>query len=162
MAFDAFLEISGVEGESTDKENLKKIEVTSFNSGVSQTISGTMSSSGSLTAERADFTPFVVTKDIDLASPLLNQYCAAGTHIALITFQLYRAGDKKALFQEYTLEKCIISGVSVGGSSGGDFPTETVSIEYGAIKWNYKKLDENSNLKGNSNGSWTRLGNAIS
>ena len=40
MAFDAFLKIDGIEGESTDKTHPGEIEIQSFSWGVSNTASG--------------------------------------------------------------------------------------------------------------------------
>jgi type VI protein secretion system component Hcp len=74
---------------------------------------------------------------------------------------MYRAGEKKALFQAYLMKSCILRTVSASGSSGADFPSETVQIEWGEMEWIYKKLDENANLKGSSTASWSRIGNAM-
>jgi hypothetical protein len=81
MAFDAFVQISGIEGESTDEKHLEWIEIIRFGVGVKQTVSNTASSCGGACAERADFEDFIFRKLLDKASPKLAQACAAGTHI---------------------------------------------------------------------------------
>ena len=52
MAFDAFLEIKTIPGESTDDKHGNWIELLSFNHGVAQQTSGSVSSGGSRTARR--------------------------------------------------------------------------------------------------------------
>ncbi len=135
MAFDAFIKIDGIEGESTDEKHAGWIEVTSYNTGLSQTVSSTASSAGGASAERADFQDFSITKQIDKASPKLAVACADGTHIGSIVVELCRSGTDKVKFMEYKMTNCIISGTSTTG--GGEFPTENVTIDYGKIEWSY-------------------------
>lgn len=135
MAFDAFIKIDGIDGESTDDKHSDWIEMIGFGIGVKQMVSSTASSSGGASAERADFDPFSFTKQIDKASPKLLLACADGTHIGTITIELCRAGTEKVKFMEYKLTNCLISDVSTNG--GGEFPTENVSINYGKIEWSY-------------------------
>jgi type VI secretion system secreted protein Hcp len=140
MAFDAFLKIDGIEGESTDDKHKGWIEITSFDIGVTQRSSATASSAGGGSTERADFNDFTISKDLDKASPKLALSCAAGTHINNIVVEICRAGDEKVKFMEYKMTNCIISNVSASGSDAGKdgaFPSESVSINYGKITWNY-------------------------
>lgn len=58
MAFDAFIYIDGIEGESTDDKHQGWSEILSFGCGHSQTVSRTASSAGGAGAERADFRNF--------------------------------------------------------------------------------------------------------
>lgn len=55
MAFDAFIEIDGIEGESTDDKHAGWIEMNNFSTGLQQKSSTTASSVGGASAERADF-----------------------------------------------------------------------------------------------------------
>jgi type VI secretion system secreted protein Hcp len=61
MAFDAFIKIKDIDGESTDEQHKDWIEVISFNHGVSQQVSTTASSAGGASAERASFREFQFT-----------------------------------------------------------------------------------------------------
>ena len=139
MAFDAFLKVDGIPGESTDDAHPESIEILSYSAGVSQTASGSASSGGGASAERADFQDFSVVKALDKASPKLAVACADGTHIPTVTLELCRAGGDKVKYMEYKLSDCIVSSFRPGGSSGGaeTLPLEEVSFNYGKIEWTY-------------------------
>ncbi len=139
MAFDAFLKISDIPGESTDDKHKDWIEVLSFSCGVSQRASGSASTGGGATAERADFQDFSIVKTLDKASPKLALACAGGTHIKEVVLELCRAGGDKVKYMEYKLSHAVISSVRPGGSAqGGEtLPLEEVSFNYGKIEWTY-------------------------
>jgi type VI secretion system secreted protein Hcp len=139
MAFDAFLNVDGIPGESTDDAHADWIEVLSYSSGVSQTASASASSGGGASAERADFQDFSIVKALDKASPKLAVACADGTHIATVVLELCRAGGDKVKYMEYKLTDCIVSSFRPGGSAqGGEtLPLEEVSFNYGKIEWTY-------------------------
>lgn len=62
MAFDAFIKIDGIDGESTDEKHTNWIEALDFGTGVRQKVSRTASSAGGASAERADFREFVLKR----------------------------------------------------------------------------------------------------
>lgn len=139
MAFDAFLFIDGVPGESTDDKHKDWIEILSFNHGLNQTASGSMSSGGGASAERCDHTPFTVVKTLDKASPLLAEKCCSGEHIKEVKLSLNRAGGDKVQYMEYKLQHVLVTTVSPGGSSQGKetLPLEEIAFRYGKIEWTY-------------------------
>lgn len=154
MAFDTFIKIDGIEGESTDDKHAGWIEVISFDSGVSQRTSATASSAGGGSAERADFDDFSFVKQLDKASPKLAMACADGTHINSIIVEVCRAGTEKVKFMEYKLSNCIISSAKTTGG-GGDFPGESVSINFGKIEWAYTvQKRQGGGASGNVAGGW--------
>jgi type VI secretion system secreted protein Hcp len=154
MAFDAFVQIDGIEGESTDDKHAGWIEVTSFSSGLTQTVSSTASSAGGASAERADFQDFSFTKQIDKASPKLALACADGTHISKIKIELCRSGTDKVKFMEYELTNCLVSSVTVNGN-GGDFPEESVTVDFGKVMWSYaQQKRQGGGIAGNVAAGW--------
>ncbi len=136
MAFDAFLKIDGIPGESTDDKHKDWIEILSYSWGVSQTTSRSASTSGGASAERADFQDFSIVKAMDKASPKIALACASGKHLKDVTLELCRAGGDKLKYMEYKLSEVIVSSASVGGGGGGE-PTESVTFDYGKIEWTY-------------------------
>jgi len=156
MAFDAFLKIDGIKGESTDDKHKDQVEVLSFNWGVSQRASGSASSAGSLTAERADFQPFVIVKALDMASPKLALACATGEHVKEVVLELCRSGGDKQPYMEYKMTDAIVTSVRPGGSGHGEnVPLEEVSFSYGKIEWKYTQTKvEGGKGSGNVAGGW--------
>ncbi len=139
MAFDAFIKIDGIEGESTDEKHKGWIEIQSFGTGHTQKISRTASSVGGASAERADFMAFEFEKLLDKASPKLALACADGTHINSVTVELCRAGGDKLKYMEFIMSNCMISGYKVIGDGQDPFPLESIGINYGKIEWGYKQ-----------------------
>jgi type VI secretion system secreted protein Hcp len=143
MAFDSFLKIDVVPGESTDDKHKDWIEVLSFSHGVSQVASGSSSNAGGRSAERCDHSDFCVVKTLDKASPKLALFCCNGQHIKEVKVELCRAAGDKQKYMEYKLSDVIVSSVRPGGSAQGSetLPLEQVSFNYGKIEWIYTATD---------------------
>jgi type VI secretion system secreted protein Hcp len=139
MAFDAFIKIEGIPGESSDDKHKDWIEVLSFSYGVSQKSSGAASTGGGASAERADFADFSIVKTLDKSSPKLFEACALGKHLKTVTIELCRAGGDKVKYMEYKLENCIVSSFRPGGSAAGGetLPLEEVAFNFGKIQISY-------------------------
>jgi type VI secretion system secreted protein Hcp len=162
MAFDAFLKIEGIPGESTDDNHLDWIELHSFSHGLLQRASGSASSGGARTSQRCDHEDFVVVKDLDKASPKLALYCCNGTHIPEITLELCRATGEQQKYMEYVLRDVIVSSVRPTGNPGGEaaLPQEEVAFNYAKIEWTYTELDhETGASKGNITAHWDQVKN---
>jgi type VI secretion system secreted protein Hcp len=143
MAVDMFVKFgAGIDGECTDDAHVDWIEISSYSHGVSQPVSG-VSFTGGMTGGRADFQDMNFVKTLDKATPLLNIACCKGTHIDEITFELCLATGDKHVFARYVLTDAIITSVSAGGASQGMEvkPTETVTVAYSKIKWEYTPID---------------------
>jgi type VI secretion system secreted protein Hcp len=139
MAFDAFLKIDGIPGESADAKHKDWIDVLSYGFGIQQPTSVSAGRSGGTSAARVDFEDFSITKRLDKASPKLALACADGMHMRQVTLELCRAEGDKAKYMEYKLSNCIVSSYHDGGAAHGpdSLPTETVSFNYGKIEWTY-------------------------
>ncbi len=155
MAFDAFIKIGDIEGESTDDKHAGWIEITDYSMDITQTISSTASSAGGASGERADFTDFSITKQLDKATPKLALACADGTHYDKITVELCRAGTDKVKFMEFILSNCILSSISM--SAGNEFPEESIGINYGKVEWSYvQQKRQGGSATGNVAAGWDR------
>jgi type VI secretion system secreted protein Hcp len=142
MAFDAYLKIDGIDGESTDKNHAKWIAILSYSHGLSQPVSSA-SGTGGRTSQRVDIQGFSIVKELDNASPLLALHCCNGKHIPKVQLELSEASENPHVYMKYTLEDAIVSSVRPGGSTqGGDNkPLEEVTFHFGKIKWEYKPID---------------------
>ncbi len=163
MAFDAFVKIQDITGESTDDQHAEWIEILSYSHGVFQPGSGSVSSGGSRSAERCEHQEFSIVKTLDKATPKLNLYCCNGTHIPEVLVDLCRAGGDKQRYMQYKLSDVIITSVRPGGSSKGNetLPLEEVSLNYGKIEWTYTEMDHKAGTpKGDVAAYWDLHTNA--
>jgi type VI secretion system secreted protein Hcp len=164
MAYDSFVKIDGIPGESTDDKHKDWIEILSFHHGITQPAHATASSAGGATAERVDHEDFRISKHMDKSSPMLYQYCCTGKHIRNVVVEMCRAGGDKMRYMEVKMEDVLISGVRPGGAAqdAAGFPSEEVSFNYGKIKWTYtqqKRADGSGG--GNTTGGWDLTANKV-
>jgi type VI secretion system secreted protein Hcp len=162
MASDIYLQIDGLKGESTDTDHKDWIEIHSFNHSISQPASATANSAGGATTGRSQHSDYSITKLVDLASPKLYEMCSSGKAIKKIKIEMMRAsGDKRVKYMVVDMEEVVISHVAPAG--GQDFPSESVSFNYGTIKWTYtqqKRADGSQG--GNAAGGWSLTENKVS
>jgi type VI secretion system secreted protein Hcp len=161
MAFDAFLKIDGIPGESKDSKHKDWIEIQHFNHHLEQPASATASSSGGATAERVSHGTFDIIHPLDRATPKIHEACCTGRHIKEVILELFRASDGGPVkYAEIRLEQAIISKVSLSG--GSDFPTEVLSFSYGKIKWTYTQQNrEDGTGAGNVAAGWDLTTNKV-
>lgn len=139
MAFDAFIKIDGIPGESSDDKHKEWIEIINYDHHIEQPASSTASSVGGATAERVNHGTFNFVHQLDKATPKLLEACCTGKHIKEVTIEFCRAGGDKIKYMEIKLEQVLVSAVSENGASSAEsgFPSEAVSLSYGKIKWTY-------------------------
>jgi len=157
MAFNAFANFGDIKGESTDKDHKDWVMILAFHHGITQPASHSMKTAGGRSAEEVSHEPFVITKLLDAATPKLYEACCKGTHIPEVVIECWRSGgDKPVKYMEFKLKEVLISGVISSGDPNGNakFPTESVSLAYGAIEWTYTKQDEKGAAKGNVAAKW--------
>lgn len=172
MAYDTFVKIEGIPGESLDSKYKDWIEVLNFDFGVKQPASATASSAGGATSGRAELSDLSITKFVDKASPKLFEACCKGQHISSLTLSVNRAGGDKVQYLEIKLEKVIVSSTNVTGTArpdsngsntaGEDLPVETVTFNFGSIKTTYtQQKRQDGSGGGNVTGGWDREGNKV-
>jgi len=161
MACDTYMQIDGLKGESTDSEHKDWIELLSFNHSITQPASATANSAGGGTTARCQHQDYSVTKYVDLASPKLYEMCSSGKAIKSVTIEMMRAsGDARVKYMVVAMEQVVISHVAPAG--GGDFPTESISFNYGTIKWTYTQQKRADGSKGgNTVGGWSLVENKV-
>lgn len=134
-AVDAYLKIGDIKGESMDAEHSGDIEVLSWSFGASQ--GGMMMGRPSMMGSQQPPPPgpgaMTITKSYDKASPKLLEACARGQHIPKAVLSVRKTGGGQQQYLTYELENVMISGYSM--SSGGDRPTESLSLNYTKIQF---------------------------
>ena len=100
-------------------------------------------------------------KFIDLASPKLYEMCSSGKHLKKVVVELMRAsGGAPVKYMAIEMDEVVISKVTANGNHGDDLPTETVSFNYGVIKWTYTQQKRADGSKGgNVTGGWSLVEN---
>ncbi|WP_266158724.1 Hcp family type VI secretion system effector [Dyella silvatica] len=157
MAFDAFIQLDGIKGESADDKHKDWIEVLNFGFGAQQPQSGTASSAGNLGSARVNIQNFTFMHHLDISSPKLFEYCCTGQTIPKAIISLNRAGGDKAKYLEYKLTDVIITSVGKGGDSKSDthdVPLESISLAFGKMEMTYTKIGINGKAAGNSSSGW--------
>ena len=173
MASDIYLQIDGIKGESTDADHKDWIELLSYSSKVvpppptpvTATAKAEPVKQPGPTDGVSQHGDIVVTKQVDKASPKLYEMVSSGKHIKNVTLEMMRAsGDKRVKYMTVEMNQVLISSVSpqttphdktAGGKASSDLPTESVSLNYGTIKWTYTQQKRADGSKGgNVAGGW--------
>lgn len=147
MAFDTYIQIEGVQGESTDEKHKGWIEVMSYSHGIAQQSSGAISSHGARSAGKCDHHDFTVTKRLDKSSPYLYKHGCNGKHFPKVVVEVCRSTGAKEVFMKYTFDHVVVSSAQIGGGFGQENPVETVSFQYGKIKWEFTQIDPKTGAK---------------
>ncbi len=156
MAFDAYLQIDGIEGESSDAGHEKWIQIQSFNHAVANETTG-QSGGGHHTGGRCSHSDIVIVKPLDSASPNLSLACCSGKSHPELTIELCRSGASgtdAVPYQKIELTDVVITSVAPVASQSSDFPAETVTFTYGTITWTYTKTDITGNPAGEIVTGW--------
>lgn len=128
-----FLKIDGIDGESTDGSHAGQIDVLSWAFGATTpTTAG-----GGIATGKVKFQDLHITKHIDKATPLLFKACVTGKRTPKATLYVARSIEEgtqdyyRVTFSDFTCNSFAQQG------DQSDFPTETVSFNYGKILVEY-------------------------
>ena len=150
-SYNIFVQITGINGESVDEAHEDWIDVLSY----SHSISRDEDSDTSRTTGHGTHQDFIITKELDKASPKLALYCSNSIHIEEVTIELCFADGDQDRFMEIVLEDVVVTSVIVNGTAGSeDRPVEEVSFAYGHIYWTYTEYDEGGMPMGNVEAHW--------
>src|SRR5215813_9384776 len=140
-AFDAFLKIEGIDGESQDSKLPKHIELLSYSFGATQT--GSFSYGGGGGAGKVQFQDFHFNKRCDCASSELYNRCSTGKHIPKAELLVRKAGGEQQVYFKVTFEDIIVSSQTVSGQGAGDpIPQETISFNFSKMTMHYATQDK--------------------
>ena len=153
MAFDAFLLLDGIKGESNDAKHKGEIDVKSFSWGVAQAGAGhTGMGSG---ASKADFQDLTIVKSVDKSTPLLKLAVASGKHITKGKLTVRKAGENPLEYLTIDLENILVSGYTLSGVAGGsELPDEQVTLNFAKMKTEYWTQTDKGAKGENANFSW--------
>jgi type VI secretion system secreted protein Hcp len=140
-AFDAFLKIDGVEGESTDDQHKGEIVIEAWSFGATQTLAA---GGGARATGKSCLSEFRLVKLVDKASPALLSATMTGVHLPTATISVRKAGDSK---QDYLIIKMSdVLVTSVQHSGGGYVPMESLSLNFAQVKLTYHQQKPDGSL----------------
>ena len=149
-AVDYFLKIDGIDGESQDDRHKGEIEVLSFSWGESQ--AGAVAHGGGGGAGKVSMQDFHFTMKSSKASPKLFLHCATGQHIKEATLTARKAGERPIEYLKYKLTDILVSSYQIG--SGGDTPSEEVSLNFTKLEVEYRTQNADGSLGSPVNAGW--------
>jgi len=157
VAFDMYLKLEGIRGESKNQLHRDWIAIESFSWGVSQL--GTPAGSGQASGKPTG-TDMMVSKSVDASSPPLFLACVNGEHIKEATLRLARNKNDQQVFLEYKLTDVLVSSVKPSGAAGGnDLPLEEVSLNFSRIEMLYREIDPSTNnVVSEQKAAWHKFG----
>ena len=130
MAFDYFLKLEGVDGESTDDKHKDWIEIDSFSWGLGQIIGEDgVRPGGSAGVGKVAVNDVSFVKKIDKSSPVLMLSCATGQHMKEGILIGRKAGDKPVEYLKIKLTDILISSVQMSGNANGT-PSDAISLDF--------------------------------
>jgi type VI secretion system secreted protein Hcp len=134
-----YLKIEGIKGKVTAKGHEDWIDVSSVQWGVGRAISSAVGTSADREASKPSISEVSVTKLMDESSPHIFTEACVGKG-KKVTIDLCTVGtDKINTYMTYELEDCMISGYSV--SSGGDRPSESISLSFTKMTMKFTPYD---------------------
>jgi type VI secretion system secreted protein Hcp len=136
MAFDAFLKIEGIEGDSTDREHKGEIEILSWSWG--ETNTGTSNTGGGGGAGKVSMQDFHFTMQISEASSELMKACATGKHFKEATLTARKAGARQQEFLKIKLTDVLVSSYQTDGNTKDKdvpLPVDQITLNFAKIEF---------------------------
>jgi type VI secretion system secreted protein Hcp len=133
---DMFLKLDGIEGESQDDKHKGEIQINGYNLGAANAGSAGANLGSSVGKARIQDISF--SKYVDKSSPNLFINCCSGKPISTAVFTVRKAGEKPQEYMTITLTEVFVSSFSHIGSDNGGLPSESISLNFSKIKFEYK------------------------
>jgi type VI secretion system secreted protein Hcp len=144
-AFDVFIKIGDIKGESTAKGHEGWIELQSVQWGVGRGIS---SPTGGTNREASapSISELTLTKTLDSSTPKLFLNAVGGSgvipKVELHFVDTSSTGGAGTVFYSLELTNVLVSGLSTSAAAGSDRPQESISLNFTKIEMKYSIVDE--------------------
>lgn len=135
-----YMQIDGIEGDVTAEGHEKWIEVNSFQWGVGRGVTSPVGGSADREASAPSVSEIVVTKLCDKASANVLREALWGEGKKVKIDFVKTDKDKFEPYMQYELENTLLSGYSI--SSGGDRPSESLSLNFTKVTFNDISMGE--------------------
>ena len=152
-AFEIFMQVDGMSGESDDDTHPNWIEVSWFDSVVDHTSYNAGGGSQSASCPKISLK---VVKSVDKATPQLLLKCCTGQSIANVNIDFCQAGGNKIRFFRVELNDVRISSVQpiMGVGSSGYYRLEVVTMTFEQVIWKYTEMDQYGQPAGTIETGW--------
>ena len=150
-----YIKLGDIKGEATDKDHTEWINILS----ISQAITRPMAT-GATGSTRERQSPqlgdIVVVKELDKSTPKLQEAVITGEHFPTVTLDLTSSSaDSPQPYLTFELKDVFVSNYRLsGGTSGGDRPTETFSLNFGEIRVIYSEQTADGRAGGKIEYGW--------
>jgi type VI secretion system secreted protein Hcp len=136
-----FMKYGDVKGEVTAEGYKDWVELTSLSWGIGRGISAGVGGASKREASAPSVSEITITKTMDSFSPsaLKEAIGGEGVQVKIDITRTDGPGTHQA-FQKYILEGTMVSGYSI--SSGGDRPSESMSLNFTKFDSEYIKVDD--------------------
>lgn len=135
-----YMKFGSIDGAVTTKGFEKWIELQSFQFGVGRAVRTAARGSTARESSEPSISEIVVTKVMDMSSNKLFQDAVGGDFSSKVTVKFTTTTkDGVATFLAYDLTDVGLSGYSA--SSGGDAPSESLSLNFTKIQISYTGMD---------------------
>jgi type VI secretion system Hcp family effector len=145
-AFEAFLQIDGIPGDSTDLKHKGTIEIESFSWGATQT--------GAVRPGRAFADDLDFVSPVGSASPALFKAAATGEHIKKAVLFVRKAGGDQQDYLKVTLQDVLVSSLHARSLNDGN-PLEELSFRFSRIDEEYRPTLEDGSLGEPLTSAWS-------
>jgi type VI secretion system secreted protein Hcp len=154
MAYDAFLKLDGLTGESQKDGHIGDIDIMSFSWGASN--SSSVGTGTGVSVGKVSVSDFSIMKSTDSVSPVLFQKCADGSVFAtgVVTLQRQVKGTSTP-YLVYNFTNVYVTSIQWSGSGGaGDAPMESVSFTFETGAVDYTPLNDDGSQGNAVHGGW--------
>ena len=135
-----YVKYEGIDGEATHEKHKKWIDVSSIQFGVGLAITTPTGATANREASEPAVSEVTLTKILDNSSPKLLVEACTGAKGKKVEIHLVSTGSPGNTYCEYTLTNGLVSSYSV--SSGGDRPSESISISFTKIEFKLTPYDD--------------------
>jgi type VI secretion system secreted protein Hcp len=146
-ASDIFLHVDGAPGESRSSRHADWIEVHSISYGVH-----------TLPLSPPAFSPLVIIKSLDKASPILINHCATGRILSNAVLEIVRSDASRIRYLQLKLAKVLVSGVDLSAGSP-EIPIESVSLNFTKVQWTYTEVNADGKALRDISSTWDSAAN---
>lgn len=130
-----YMKYGSIKGDATHEEHKDWLTIDSLQWGAGRSIMTPAGSTRNREASEPSVSEVTVTKSMDASSPSLFTEALTGNKGTEVKINLVSTGSPGRVFATYTLSDALVSSYSM--SSGGDRPSESISINFSKVQFKY-------------------------